>query len=101
MKAGYFVFCFLLTALHLSTFSGQASEPEDSLLSVLKKSKEDSIKVSVLNDLFSNMEFTDSKRAKDYLKQALDLSVKIQYLAGMAQTYTNMGYLAEDNGNYP
>lgn len=71
----------------------------DSLLSVIKTTKEDSTKINTFNILFLEYEFTDDVKATESLKKALDLSEKINYKKGLATTYLYLGYFAEDKGD--
>lgn len=73
----------------------------DSLLSVLKLAKEDSVKVNTLNELFLEYEFEDEAKAKEYLNNALSLSQKVDYKKGIAITYMYLGFFADDQSNYP
>lgn len=72
----------------------------DSLLNVFKIAKEDSNKVNILNNLFLEYEFSDEKKAKKCLDDALQLAKKIDYKKGEGTAYTLLGYFAEDKGNY-
>ena len=73
--------------LHLASCISFAQNPKvDSLLNVLNSSKQDTIKVLVLNELFLEYEYIDEQKAKEYLDKALELSTKIRYKKGEANT---------------
>jgi tetratricopeptide (TPR) repeat protein len=72
----------------------------DSLLILLKTTKEDTAKVKIFNNLFLEYEFSDDEKAKKYLNEALDLSLKKKFKKELANTYILFGYFAEDKGEY-
>lgn len=78
-----------------------AQDPKaDSLITALQTSKEDTVKVKILNELFIQQEYSDAAKAETYLKRSLELCKKSGYKRGMVQTYTYLGYQAEDKGDY-
>ncbi len=82
---------FILYIFIVGNFSfGQQSEI-DSLIKVLKTSKEDSNKVNVLCDLCWYSKSLDVKKALDYGNEALNLATKIEYKKGMALAYNHLG----------
>ena len=97
MKRSYILVYCLLFAVYCY---GQNTQL-DSLLSVLKTTKEDSTKVYIYNDLFLEYEFKDEAKAQEFLEKALVLSKKIDFKKGLARAYLYSGYFAEDKGNYP
>jgi len=72
----------------------------DSLLSLLKTEKTDTGKINIYNKLFLEYEFTDIKKANEFIYKALELSKKTDYKKGLASTYKYLGFFAEDTGNY-
>jgi tetratricopeptide (TPR) repeat protein len=97
MKKQFYI--LILFLFHIGPDFGQ-SVLLDSLINTLQTTKEDSVKVKILNDLFIEYEFDNRSHAKEYLDQALELSQKINYSKGLASTYTHLGFFAEDAGNY-
>lgn len=97
-KINLFFTCFLV--LGTSAIISQ-NIAVDSLLNVLQTTKEDTTNVNTLNALFLSYEFSNDVKAKEYLGQALELAKKIDFKRGLATTYTNCGYFAEDKSNYP
>ena len=93
------IFSLLFFIFHLFSFSQNTQL--DSLLTALKTVKEDTSKVNILNDIFLEYEYTDYKKAKEYLNKALELSQRIDYKKGLGTTYMYLGFYAEDNGDYP
>ena len=91
---------FILSII-ISHFAFGQQSRIDSLLNVLKTTKQDTTKVNTYNNLFLEVEFTDETKAKEYLKKALELSHKIDFKKGLGITFLYLGYLAEDKGNYP
>jgi tetratricopeptide (TPR) repeat protein len=91
---------FFILTLFISQFAiGQGKV--DSLLNVLKTTKQDTTKVNTYNNLFLEVEFTDEAKAKEYLTKALKLSKKIDFKKGLGATYLYLGFFADDKGNYP
>ena len=72
----------------------------DSLLTVIKTAKEDTLIVNTLNELFLEYEYDDDKKAEECLNKAFLLSKKKGYQNGLACTYENKGFFAADKGNY-
>jgi very-short-patch-repair endonuclease/tetratricopeptide (TPR) repeat protein len=90
-------FCFGL--LSLLSFSQQRKI--DSLLSVLKTSKEDSNKVKTLDEISAALNASDPQKSMDYAKMQLALAGKIRDKKGLGNAWHNMGNANYDMGNYP
>ena len=94
---------FITLVLSLNCFAQQNNI--DSLLTLLKTTKEDTTKVKILNNLFLHYEFTDDEKAGEYLNKALSISQSIvpKGIAkkSLSTTYIHLGYFEEDKGNYP
>lgn len=90
------VFVFLI----FHSFGFSQNNEIDSLLTVLKTAKEDTSKVNILNNLFTQYEFLDSEKAKTSLDEAFALAKKIDYKKGLAVTYGNLGDFAENHADY-
>ncbi len=90
----------ILTICLCHSFLFSQKNITDSLIQILKTSKEDSFKVKLLNRLFEAFEYEDVVKSKAFLIEARNLSKKINYKFGVAESYKNEGYLAEDTGNY-
>lgn len=97
-KAKYIFILF--TTLYCSIYLSAQHNKTDSLLSILRSTKEDTIKVNAYNSLFLEYEFLDSEKSKEYLDNALKIALKIDYKKGIAITHTYFGFFAEDKGNY-
>lgn len=72
----------------------------DSLLGVLGKSKEDSNKVKLLNELASAYFNTDDAKTRQYNAEAISLARKIKFLNGEAKAINNLGIITQKTGNY-
>jgi tetratricopeptide (TPR) repeat protein len=103
MKRKYAIYIFQWIGFSLFQLPSSFCQTSkiDSLTSVIKAAKDDTIKVITFNHLFSQLEFTDTNKARECLKEALELALKADYKKGIAATYINLGFLAEDKGNYP
>ncbi|MDP1802617.1 MAG: sensor histidine kinase [Bacteroidota bacterium] len=86
--------CLLLS---LTTF---AQNGVDSLLGVLAKSKEDSNKVKLLNEIASAYFNTDDAKTRQYNTEAISLARKIKFLNGEAKAINNLGIITQKAGNY-
>jgi hypothetical protein len=67
--------------------AGQA----DSLLTVIEKSEEDSLKVNTLISLASVYYRSNPENAINYATQAVRLAQSISYLSGLAYAYKSVG----------
>src|ERR1035437_1364301 len=98
----FFFNSFLLSLfffLHSTTCFSQSTNKIDSLESELKKST-DSSKVNILNSLALANGKNFPKTALEELNQALTLSEKIDFKKGKGNTYSNIGAVYFDLGNY-
>ena len=93
------VFCLLSTFAPADTQS-QTQENLDSMEQALKDMPDDTGKVQNYGQLFYQFEFVDSLKAKKYVNLALELSRKLNYQEGLAQTYMQLGFLHDDIGKY-
>ena len=74
---------------------------EDSLLLVLQKPCQDTLKVKIFNKLYIINEYSDVKKAKEYLIQSLSLATKIGYEKGIATSLMYWGYYYENASDFP
>ncbi len=72
----------------------------DSLENLLKKAKNDTLKVNLLNQLFAEHINTDTTLARDYTNQTYRLSKRSGYTRGIAAHYLNLANLDRSGGNY-
>lgn len=72
----------------------------DSLLKSLQQSKQDSIKVNLLNEIASEYFNQNTTKAAEYTNQALSLSEKINFKNGKAKALNSLGILVQKQGNY-
>lgn len=92
------VFCLLLVLFALPPCYCQT----DSLLSLLKIDKEDTLKVNHLNQLSTEYRLIgDYKNGSQYGNEALALSKKLDFKKGIANAHTNIGLIYNYLGNYP
>jgi len=87
---------FLLTAF---TLWGQQNK-KDSLVLLLKKDKEDTLKVKHLNDLAWALGYTSPDSSILLSSEALRLSRKIHWLPGVANSYHQLGHFQDNKGDY-
>lgn len=71
----------------------------DSLYAVLDTARAEN-KVNTLNELCINTINTSPHKALEYSKEALELSIKLQYKRGLASSYNNLGVIFKNHGMY-
>lgn len=71
----------------------------DSIFSVLDTAKAEN-RVNTLNTLCINTINIDPHKALEYSKEALEISIKLQYKRGMASSYNNLGVIFKNHGMY-
>lgn len=67
---------------------------------LLNNHTSDSSKIVNYNKLFKKFRFSDTLKAKEFLRSALELSKSTKNKQGLALTYTNFGDFYQDKGNY-
>lgn len=83
-----FIIIFLL---FYHTGISQNASVIDSLLSILHVEKNDTLRVDAMNELAWEYKIEDSKKAKDFAKDAIELSKKIIYQRGQITAMTRLG----------
>ncbi|MCK4661444.1 MAG: tetratricopeptide repeat protein [Bacteroidales bacterium] len=86
-----------LTILFTTTFNSYpySKQKIDSLKIILKSSNADTTKVNILNELFYELRYDSTNQAIIYVKEALEISKKVNYKKGIANSIHNIGI-----GNY-
>lgn len=90
----------LVLSLRMGMLSAQQRTPLDSLLSEIETAKEDSNKVLLLLNIGREFENERPLQAKDYYRQARDLSQKIGYNRGILKFAANYTYLLNMEGKF-
>jgi tetratricopeptide (TPR) repeat protein len=99
-QSGNFKVLFLLFVIW--AVSSRSQSNKDSLLAVLKSSKEDTNKVKTLNYLSDHLLGTgDFKMVPVHAQNAIALSDKLNFRKGLVDAYKNLGIHAEYTGDYP
>ena len=100
VKISYFYLVVLITAFQLNAqnvskdTSEQKSQPEtgiDSLISILQTEKDDTSKVSILNEIARQYPLDQSVKIKMYADSAFALAKKIDWKKGQAEALNNIG----------
>lgn len=99
MKIAKNLSLFLL--LLFSAISWSQNPTADSLVSVLKKTKNDIEKAKLLNAIADEYKSTDPKLMMQYANQALQLSAQIKFKSAQGTAYLNLGNANIIKGNYP
>jgi signal transduction histidine kinase len=73
----------------------------DSLLTVLKLTKNDTVKANTLSVLSDKYYYSDSKKSLHYAEKALAISKKNNYQKGIASAYNNLGIYYYLKADYP
>lgn len=97
-----FIFCFLFVgAFKLTDLNAQNKGAIDSLQLILKTAKEDTNKVKTLYKLSSKLRIVgDYKNALKLALMANDLSKKLLYELGLANSWQRIGLIYIDQNNY-
>jgi signal transduction histidine kinase len=90
---------FLISAISIAQQTGE--KKIDSLLTVLKTTKQDTVKVKTLSRLSSLYNYTDSKKNLYYAQKSLALATKINYEKGIALANNNLGIYYWLKSDYP
>ncbi len=89
-----------LTALLIALANSGQDHLVDSLQTALKTSKQDTVRVNILNALFVNSYYTDPDRAMEYGKEMLRLSEQIGFRKGVGTAYNCIGVVYYIKGDY-
>jgi len=88
----------LLFCISSSCFA-QENEEVDSLLTIVKSNKSDTVKIEAYSNLFFIYEFSDTVKSLYYLTQELNLSKKFENTQWLASAYTHFAFFYEDKGD--
>lgn len=89
--------CFLFFA---SFFNAQDSKELDSLKIVLKKLKQDTIRVNCLNEIAFKLKYMDAEATEKYCNEAIVLGQKLKHDRGLGVSYKIKGILSDEKGRY-
>ncbi len=85
-----------------NSFCFAGSNKIDSLQIILKSAKEDISKVNLLNNLSWEMiENGNNLQADSIARMAINTAEKLNYIAGLADSYNYLGIMYAQQGNYP
>ncbi len=96
-KLLYYFITFLIVGIHVMA---QVSTNKDSLLLLLQTAREDTNKVKLLYDIGQPYENSQPEVAKQYYRQALQLSKKIGYTLGEVKYASNYTTVLNLQGNF-
>src|SRR4051812_42120293 len=92
------IVCLVLILLNAKVYT--QNEETDSLLHIVAKGKEDSLKVNALISLAMINAETSPDKALDYAANAKDLAIKIDFKSGEAYACKWLGIIYNNKGNY-
>jgi tetratricopeptide (TPR) repeat protein len=96
-----YLFLLIVIASAAKQSHAQQSRTIDSLQTILKTAKEDTNKVNTLNLLGIELKFSgNNEKALNYYNQEKQLSEKLVYKKGIADSYINIGIVYSHQGNY-
>ncbi|MFI5150473.1 MAG: tetratricopeptide repeat protein [Bacteroidia bacterium] len=87
---------FLLLSLNITA---QRNALTDSMESVLKTQSADTSKVKTLNELAWEYSSLDLKKGKEYARQSIAISTRLQYIKGRSSAYNTLGNICSDLGD--
>lgn len=99
IKFKYIIFSIFIINI-IFAFDAKADDYIDSLQKELKKAKQDTTKVNLMNDLAWEMQSYDINKAIEYGEQALNLSKTINYNKGLGDAYIILGIFYQSTDNY-
>ncbi len=73
----------------------------DSLQQQLSNSPDDTVRIRLLNEISTELWYSDTKRSMDFAQQALQLSEQLEHKDGIKTAYNNIGVIYDHQGNYP
>lgn len=85
----FFLFCFLVLFVCISLVA--QNNTIDSLEKLLSISEEDTNRIELLNQLSYYYLYIDTAKVKEFDRQSLELSQKLNYVKGIALAYVSMG----------
>lgn len=93
---------FILLVIASGNSYAQNNQPKiDSLLSALSKSKNDTVKINILNELgWQVYKSSNYKSALSYANQAMQLSEKNDFKKGKAKAYNTLGSISLETGDF-
>jgi len=94
----YFIFFFIIASG--LQYSHSQQHKIDSLLSILKTLKEDTVKADILNRLSTAYRDISFEESRKYAQLAIDISWNLLYKKGLAVGYNKIGVLEDDASNY-
>ncbi len=83
------IILFIFPFVSFSQKEGQAKI--DSILKLLPTTKQDSVRVNLLNDLAFNYQYVKPENGIKYGKEALQLAQKLKWANGIGMAYKNIG----------
>src|ERR1035437_8965386 len=99
MKKQLLLFLLIFGVSHTCSFAQKSQI--DSLLTVLKKAKDDTNKVNTLNTLSAEYLNAEASQQADSISQtALILAKQLNYKSGIAASFNTISYACEDQGNF-
>ncbi|TKK69332.1 DUF2225 domain-containing protein [Ilyomonas limi] len=91
--------CIILALLYAAKGYSQDAET-DSLLQIVAKGKDDSLKVNALISLTVSNYQSSPGKALEYANKAKDLAIKLNFKSGEAYAYKWLGIIENYQGNY-
>jgi len=91
------------TTNQLNSESQQIKKPQDkidSLKTILQTIEEDTMKVSILNRLASDLRVNEPEKALSFAMQALVSAEKLQFIKGITNSCYHIGVVNYSQGNY-
>ncbi|MEO6903896.1 MAG: tetratricopeptide repeat protein [Bacteroidia bacterium] len=90
----------LINILLINIYGIAQNHTIDSLTMVLNNSKQDTIKVNTLYNLYLEYKYSDSKKAAKYINDGYLLATQLNYQKGISQALFCLGNIELTKGNY-
>ncbi|MCU0439834.1 MAG: tetratricopeptide repeat-containing sensor histidine kinase [Raineya sp.] len=97
MRLAFIVIVYLLA---FNSSQAHPQDPVDSLKMLLKTHQPDTLRIKILNQLSFRISGNQSDLGIQYAQEALNISLKINYLSGISKSYNSLGICMRVKGDY-
>lgn len=100
MRSTFTRILFLLLAIVFLSLKTTYGRNTDSLTKIIEKTKNDTIKINLYNQLAFEYRNNNPTHAKKLLDTAINLAKKKNYASGLYDAYSIIGIIEKNNGNF-
>jgi len=96
----YFLKILVFISIASSLSGGEAMANSDSLQRLLSRSKSDTARIRLLNELANSLISHDIVKAKKIAEEAAEISTRLNYARGLSKSYETMGNINYFSNSY-